>query len=54
MNAAAGQLALECKLRGVNSTVNHRDHSALSALGLACDLLELGRADALLAAASTS
>jgi 3-oxoacyl-[acyl-carrier-protein] synthase II len=48
MNAAAGQLALECGLRGVNSTVNHRDHSSLSALSMACDLLELGRADALL------
>src|SRR4029077_14796050 len=48
MNAAAGQLALECKLRGVNSTVNHRDASPLSALTMACDLLALGRADALL------
>ncbi|HEY2744202.1 MAG TPA: beta-ketoacyl synthase N-terminal-like domain-containing protein, partial [Polyangia bacterium] len=47
MNAAAGQLALECKLRGVNSTVNHRDASPLSALTMACDLLALGRADAL-------
>jgi 3-oxoacyl-[acyl-carrier-protein] synthase II len=51
MNAAAGQLALECKLRGVNSTVNHRDASPLSALTMACDLLELGRADALLVGA---
>jgi 3-oxoacyl-[acyl-carrier-protein] synthase II len=48
MNAAAGQLAVECKLRGVNSTVNHRDHSPLSAVAMACDLLALGRADALL------
>jgi 3-oxoacyl-[acyl-carrier-protein] synthase II len=48
MNAAAGQLALECKLRGVNSTINHRDASPLSALTMACDLLTLGRADALL------
>jgi 3-oxoacyl-[acyl-carrier-protein] synthase II len=48
MNAAAGQLALECKLRGVNSTVNHRDASPLLALTMACDLLALGRADALL------
>lgn len=48
MNAAAGQLALECKLRGVNSTVNHRDASPLAALTMACDLLTLGRADALL------
>lgn len=48
MNAAAGQLALECKLRGPNSTVNHRDASPLAALTMACDLLALGRADALL------
>jgi 3-oxoacyl-[acyl-carrier-protein] synthase II len=47
MNAATAQLALELKLRGVNSTVNHRDHSSLSALGMACDYLALGRADAL-------
>jgi 3-oxoacyl-[acyl-carrier-protein] synthase II len=47
MNAAAGQLAVECQLRGVNSTVNHRDHSPLSAVTMACDLLALGRADAL-------
>ena len=51
MNAAAGQLALECKLRGVNSTVNHRDASPLQALAMACDLLALGRADALLVGA---
>ena len=51
MNAAAGQLALECKLRGVNSTVNHRDASALSALAMACDLLALGRAEALVVGA---
>jgi 3-oxoacyl-[acyl-carrier-protein] synthase II len=48
MNAAAGQLAVECQLRGVNSTVNHRDHSPLAALGMACDQLALGRADALI------
>jgi 3-oxoacyl-[acyl-carrier-protein] synthase II len=48
MNAAAGQMAVELKLRGINSTVNHRDTSPLQALALACDLLELGRADALL------
>jgi 3-oxoacyl-[acyl-carrier-protein] synthase II len=48
MNAAAGQLALECQLRGINSTVNHKDASALGAVAMACDQLELGRADALL------
>jgi len=51
MNAAAGQMALECKLRGVNSTVNHRDASPLLALTMACDLLALGRADALVVGA---
>jgi 3-oxoacyl-[acyl-carrier-protein] synthase II len=51
MNAAAGQLALECKLRGVSSTVNHRDASPLQALAMACDLLALGRADALVVGA---
>jgi 3-oxoacyl-[acyl-carrier-protein] synthase II len=52
MNAAAGQLAIECKLRGVNSTVNHRDASPLGALALAADLLELGRADAIVCGAA--
>jgi 3-oxoacyl-[acyl-carrier-protein] synthase II len=47
MNAAAGHLALECKLRGVNSTVNHRELSSVGALTMGCDLLALGRADAL-------
>jgi 3-oxoacyl-[acyl-carrier-protein] synthase II len=51
MNAAAGQLAIECKLLGANSTVNHRDASALGALAMACDLLVLGRADAILCGA---
>ena len=48
MNAPAGQLAVELKLRGVNSTTNHRDHSPLSALGMAADYLALGRADAII------
>ncbi len=48
MNAAAGQLSLECRLKGPNSTVNHKDASSLQAIGLGCDLLELGRADAIL------
>ncbi len=46
MNTAAGQLAIECGLRGVNSTVNHRDASGLGALTMAADALRLGRADA--------
>ena len=48
MNAPAGQLAVELKLRGVNSTTNHRDHSSLSAVGMASDYLTLGRADAII------
>ena len=48
MNAAAGQMAIEMDLRGVNTTVNHRDASAIDALMLAADMLALGRADALL------
>ena len=48
MNAAAGQMALELGLRGVNTTVNHREQSPLSALAFASDQLALGRADALL------
>jgi 3-oxoacyl-[acyl-carrier-protein] synthase II len=48
MNAAAGQMALELGLRGPNTTVNHREASALGALAAAIDALELGRADALL------
>lgn len=47
MNAAAGQMALELQLRGPNTTVNHREASALGALAAARDLLVLGRADAL-------
>lgn len=51
MNAAAGLLALECTLRGVNSTVNHKDASPLLALGMAMDQLALGRADVIVAGA---
>jgi 3-oxoacyl-[acyl-carrier-protein] synthase II len=51
MNAAAGHLALELKLRGLNTTINHRDLSPLGALLMACDQLELGRADAVLCGA---
>jgi 3-oxoacyl-[acyl-carrier-protein] synthase II len=51
MNAAAGQMAIELGLRGVNTTVNHREASAFGALALAADLLALGRADALLVGA---
>ena len=51
MNAAAGLLALESKLRGVNSTVNHKDASPLMAIGMAMDTLALGRADVIVTGA---
>ncbi len=51
MNAAAGLLAVDCAVRGVNSTINHKDASPLLALGMAIDQLSLGRADAILAGA---
>ncbi len=51
MNAAAGMLALECGLRGVNSTVNHKDSSPLLAIGMAMDQLRMGRADAIVVGA---
>jgi 3-oxoacyl-[acyl-carrier-protein] synthase II len=51
-NACAGQLAIECDLRGVNVTINHRDASPLSALIIATQLLTLRRADVILLAAA--
>ena len=48
MNAGAALVAMELGLRGPNVTVNHRDLSAHEALAHGCDLLHLGRADALL------
>lgn len=51
MNAPAGQIAVECGLKGVNSTVNHRDGSPLGALLFGADLLRFGRADAVLVGA---
>ena len=51
MNAAAGLLAVDCDLRGVNSTVNHKDASPLLAIGMAIDQLRLGRADAIVVGA---
>jgi 3-oxoacyl-[acyl-carrier-protein] synthase II len=48
MNAAAGQVAIELGLRGVNTTMNHRDASAIDALLVAADFLALGRADMIL------
>lgn len=51
MNAPAGQIAVELGLRGVNSTVNHRDGSPLGALLYGIDTLRFGRADAVLVGA---
>jgi 3-oxoacyl-[acyl-carrier-protein] synthase II len=51
MNAAAGLLAVECGLRGVNSTINHKDSSPLLAIGMAMDQLRIGRADAIVVGA---
>jgi 3-oxoacyl-[acyl-carrier-protein] synthase II len=51
MNAAAGLLSVECGLRGINSTINHKDSSPLLAIGMAMDELELGRADAIVVGA---
>lgn len=48
MNAAAGQMAIELGLRGLNTTINHRELSPFGALLLAADQLLLGRADAIL------
>ena len=52
MNAAAGQIAVELGLRGVNTTLNHRESSPFAALMLAADQLALPRADALLVIAA--
>jgi 3-oxoacyl-[acyl-carrier-protein] synthase II len=51
MNAAAGLLSVECSLRGLNSTINHKDSSPFLALGMAIDQLRLGRADAIVVGA---
>lgn len=48
-NAAAGLAGLEYKLRGPNLTVSQKEASGLAALVTACDLLNLNRADGLLA-----
>lgn len=52
MNAAAGLLSVECGLRGINSTINHKDSSPLLAIGMAIDQLRLGRADAIVVGAT--
>jgi 3-oxoacyl-[acyl-carrier-protein] synthase II len=49
MNAPAGHAAIELGLKGINSTVNHREASAETALAYAAMQIRLGRADAILA-----
>lgn len=49
MNAPAGHAAIELGVRGVNSTVNHREASAETAIAFAASDIRKGRADAILA-----
>ena len=49
MNAPAGHAAIELRVRGVNTTVNHREVSAETALAYAAGEILRGRADAVLA-----
>ncbi|MBU2509953.1 beta-ketoacyl-[acyl-carrier-protein] synthase family protein [bacterium] len=47
MNAPAGHTSIELKFRGVNSTINHREASAETAIAYAASELKRGRADIL-------
>ncbi len=49
MNAPAGHAAIELGLRGINTTLNHREASAETAIAYAVGQIRQGRADALLA-----
>jgi 3-oxoacyl-[acyl-carrier-protein] synthase II len=49
MNAPAGHAAIELGLKGINSTVNHREASAETAIAYAAMQVRQGRADAILA-----
>ena len=49
MNAPAGHAAIELGVRGVNTTVNHREVSAETAIACAAAEIARGRADAVLA-----
>jgi len=49
MNAPAGHAAIELGLRGINTTVNHREASAETAIAYAANQIRQGRADVLLA-----
>ena len=48
MNAPAGHAAIELGVRGVNSTVNHREASAETAIAYAASEIRKGRTDAVL------
>ena len=49
MNAPAGHAAIELGLRGINTTVNHREASAETAIAYAATQIRQGRADVVLA-----
>jgi 3-oxoacyl-[acyl-carrier-protein] synthase II len=49
MNAPAGHAAIELGVRGVNTTLNHREVSAETAIAYAAGEIVRGRADAILA-----
>jgi 3-oxoacyl-[acyl-carrier-protein] synthase II len=49
MNAPAGHIAIELDLRGVNTTINHREVSAETAIAVAAAQIQAGKADVVLA-----
>jgi 3-oxoacyl-[acyl-carrier-protein] synthase II len=49
MNAPAGHAAIELGLRGINTTLNHREASVESAIAYAASQIQHGRTDLLLA-----
>lgn len=49
MNAPAGHAAIEIGLQGINTTLNHREASAETAIAFAADQIRRGLADVLLA-----
>ncbi|HMK64276.1 MAG TPA: beta-ketoacyl synthase N-terminal-like domain-containing protein, partial [Thermodesulfobacteriota bacterium] len=49
MNAPAGHASIELGFRGINSTINHREASAETAIVYAASAIKQGRADVVLA-----
>ncbi len=49
MNAPAGHTSIELGFRGFNSTINHKESSAETAVGYAYDLIRKGAADVMFA-----